>query len=734
MPTRPAKPRGEAERGALAASSRPTRSAAPARTPTDNDPELAKALMDTDDHDIETQVSSAADADDDFLSPDEVLQAESTSAAGCEDKDSAEERDDETKNGQWQVAMSLRQRKRVRKQERAALDDSVARGVTESNSRGARTLAEERRGRASERDRRRTRAAPLSKNDMKIIMRPRPGLIVKELKTYEVARAIEHASGDPEACNSHKFLLRLRNGSNIIIASTPYEDVAEKILKIKTLELNGTNYPVNTYISTPAGYLKGVVHGLERETPEAELLSHLRVRTQGVTIVQARMLGQSQTAVITFDGPILPRFVYYYGGEMPCVPYQPTRQYCKLCKSQGHRTDVCPTPMTKACSNCRLRDPPEDHTCEPECALCGGGHPTAASECTKKLKRVPQRGWPPLSHKHSTPQTTGLLKRRWLSTDREDSAPPGGARSSSRSRSRSTSRSRTGSRDDSKSRNGDHKRAQAKQQQHKGKKAQNKKAKNKTLSGCERRRYRHDSSAHAPKHCSKSANGANHFQGDSSEDAEDWLENFERAGRGPSDGNPAILQPALLLTGGANAAEAGDMPLPLSADIRALNHIGRMKRTHHGQRLIFRLDSLPHSRMGQCVAAYRALVSHSPDVNDLGVPPYRHRPLTIRTNIPGAEARGGYVFALEGKNTCLLMVDVRSEAVVLSMLEVTFDSERCRTGTILLQGRTEALSWRSRLLHLALWSKRSKRGLNLKRAYFNSFAENGVVRLKFAVA
>lgn len=99
-----------------------------------------------------------------------------------------------------------------------------------------------------------------------------------------------------------------------------------------------------------------------------------------------------------------------------------------------------------------------------------------------------------------------------------------------------------------------------------------------------------------------------------------------------------------------------------------------------------------------------------------------------------AEARGGYVFALEGKNTCLLMVDVRSEAVVLSMLEVTFDSERCRTGTILLQGRTEALSWRSRLLHLALWSKRSKRGLNLKRAYFNSFAENGVVRLKFAVA
>ncbi|KAH7932078.1 hypothetical protein HPB52_024890 [Rhipicephalus sanguineus] len=90
---------------------------------------------------------------------------------------------------------------------------------------------------------------------------------------------------------------------------------------------------------------------------------------------------------------------------------------------------------------------------------------------------------------------------------------------------------------------------------------------------------------------------------------------------------------------GPTLAEAGDMPLPLSADIRALNHIGRMKRTHHGQQLISRLDSLPHSRMGQCVAAYRALVTHSSDVNELGVPPYRHRPLTIRTNIPGVRSK-----------------------------------------------------------------------------------------------
>ncbi|KAH7956136.1 hypothetical protein HPB52_006352 [Rhipicephalus sanguineus] len=43
-------------------------------------------------------------------------------------------------------------------------------------------------------------------------------------------------------------------------------------------------------------------------------MAHLRVRTQGVKILQARMLGKSKTAVITFDGKVVSRFVNYYGG------------------------------------------------------------------------------------------------------------------------------------------------------------------------------------------------------------------------------------------------------------------------------------------------------------------------------------------------------------------------------------------------------------------------------------
>ncbi|KAL1424961.1 hypothetical protein MTO96_019612 [Rhipicephalus appendiculatus] len=71
MPARHAKPTGGAEPGTPAASSRPKRSASMTETPTDNDPQQAHDPMDTADQDTETQATSVADAEEDFLSPDE---------------------------------------------------------------------------------------------------------------------------------------------------------------------------------------------------------------------------------------------------------------------------------------------------------------------------------------------------------------------------------------------------------------------------------------------------------------------------------------------------------------------------------------------------------------------------------------------------------------------------------------------------------------------------------------
>ncbi|KAH7961453.1 hypothetical protein HPB52_009073 [Rhipicephalus sanguineus] len=112
------------------------------------------------------------------------------------------------------------------------------------------------------------------------------------------------------------------------------------------------------------------------------------MRTQGVKIERARMLGSSKTAIITFTGSVLPRSVYIMGAELICYPYKPTVQVCKICLLTGHRTDVCPTPNVNVCLKCGAREPTQGHDCTPKCVICDGEHPTGDRLCKKKHKSV----------------------------------------------------------------------------------------------------------------------------------------------------------------------------------------------------------------------------------------------------------------------------------------------------------------------------------------------------------
>lgn len=122
-------------------------------------------------------------------------------------------------------------------------------------------------------------------------------------------------------CTGNDFIVRTRHGSNITIVSTPHEETARVLRRVNTLAMGGKVYAFNTYVAAPEGTLRGVIHGVDPKTPPEELLANLRVRTQGVTVHSALTLGDSNTAVITFEGPMIPRYVLYYGGEVACHPY-----------------------------------------------------------------------------------------------------------------------------------------------------------------------------------------------------------------------------------------------------------------------------------------------------------------------------------------------------------------------------------------------------------------------------
>ncbi|KAH7953453.1 hypothetical protein HPB49_008786 [Dermacentor silvarum] len=113
----------------------------------------------------------------------------------------------------------------------------------------------------------------------------------------------------------------------------------------------------------------------------------LKKKTQGVEILRARMLGESKTAVITFYGPMIPRFVYYMGGEIPCYPFKNTVQFCKAYIQTGHRTDMCPQPPTSVCNRCGTKEPEPEHECKRTCTTCGEEHLAGSTDCKKRFKK-----------------------------------------------------------------------------------------------------------------------------------------------------------------------------------------------------------------------------------------------------------------------------------------------------------------------------------------------------------
>ncbi|KAH7953807.1 hypothetical protein HPB49_012642 [Dermacentor silvarum] len=256
---------------------------------------------------------------------------------------------------------------------------------------------------------------PLPKSDFKVIIRPKNGLNISQLSTHQMARAITKACGNPDMCNEGNLLIRLRNGSNIAIISTPSMEIANVVQSVPSLHF-GAN-AVTAYVAAPDNSCKGVIHGLDAGTTPTELLAHLRVRTQGVKILYARMLGNSQTAVITFEGKIVPRYAYYYGGETLCYLYRSSWQVCYICFKPGHRADVCPTPDAIVCSNCAEPVIEDGHTCEPR---------------KPRSPRARKQEEPDAKARNAGGR--GRTKKRWFSRD---------SSSTSRSRSRSRSASKT---------------------------------------------------------------------------------------------------------------------------------------------------------------------------------------------------------------------------------------------------------------------------------------------------
>ncbi|KAH7933084.1 hypothetical protein HPB49_007946 [Dermacentor silvarum] len=95
------------------------------------------------------------------------------------------------------------------------------------------------------------------------------------------------------------LILRTRPEENRAVIITPSSHVADALLKIQELSISQRTYPLSAYLATPDDSCKGVVPGLEPGTPSHMLVEEMQA--SGIQILQARMTGPSNIALVTSD-------------------------------------------------------------------------------------------------------------------------------------------------------------------------------------------------------------------------------------------------------------------------------------------------------------------------------------------------------------------------------------------------------------------------------------------------
>ncbi|KAK8787273.1 hypothetical protein V5799_022950 [Amblyomma americanum] len=154
----------------------------------------------------------------------------------------AEENDNDGADN-WTPVMQARARRRV-KLEKAKEDKkarAAARKLQTPAGRDAATNWEKTSGKVPSR-----RKPPLPKTDVKVILRPKQGLPLKQYPQLLIEKAIQAATGHRPACGRESFIIKNRPGSNIIITSTLSNGTARQIKQIGQLSIRGVNYEVKT--------------------------------------------------------------------------------------------------------------------------------------------------------------------------------------------------------------------------------------------------------------------------------------------------------------------------------------------------------------------------------------------------------------------------------------------------------------------------------------------------------
>ncbi|KAL1440279.1 hypothetical protein MTO96_001219 [Rhipicephalus appendiculatus] len=295
-----------------------------------------------------------------------------------------------------------------------------------------------------------SRMPQLPKDDIRIIIRPRGGLNIARVGPTIVADAIS-ASAGISPMEQHADTLCPNSKQNILVASTPKREIANRYVRVKEVWIADKTYEVSAYKAAPHSTCKGVIRGIPVQDGSADIDTKI-VNDRNPLALAAKRIGSTTAVIVAFDGHRVPNFVRYGSVLLQCTLYSRQTDICCACGRLGHRADVCPNPGDVICRGCSASNPDQEHQCTPKCKLCGGAHLTA-DKAGKERYHIPyvvrRRRWERARSTRDNDDREATSEFNAAADDDETSELSTDGRSDgrrSRSRGRSKNRSKRASR------------------------------------------------------------------------------------------------------------------------------------------------------------------------------------------------------------------------------------------------------------------------------------------------
>ncbi|KAH7967009.1 hypothetical protein HPB49_021310 [Dermacentor silvarum] len=246
----------------------------------------------------------------------------------------------------------------------------------------------------------------IGRDDLIVVLKPRASFDFKTVLPSERAGdAVRAFLGNCSAADLDVWPVW---DQNVLVCSLTSIPIAQRLLGDIMLPLGDQQLPFRGHAKASGDICRGVIN-IDPAASSSSIKPNLEW-PKG-TILAARKLGDSNVAVATFEGPKVPRFIFYRCQVAYVRLYKKTVPVCSCCGTIGHRATACPSPKPGFCSRCGSQVPttPEglaQHDCQPRCILRTGPHETGARGCPGKYRKPIKPSQLVSSHPASPPPRT----------------------------------------------------------------------------------------------------------------------------------------------------------------------------------------------------------------------------------------------------------------------------------------------------------------------------------------